>query len=57
MACIAKRRRQYFIDFRDTCGTRQWIATPDGATNKRVKDKLRQKEGAMAKTITPCIFW
>ena len=53
MACIAKKRRQYFIDFCDTCGTRQWIAIPDGAIKKRVKDKLRQKERAMVKTITP----
>jgi hypothetical protein len=57
MACIAKKRRQYFIDFRDTCGTRQWIALPHGAIKKGLKDKLRQKERAMVKTITPGIVW
>ena len=35
MACIAKRRERYVIDFYDTYGKRRWITMPKGELPKK----------------------
>ena len=51
MACIAKRRGRYVIDFYDTFGKRRWITMPQGATKKRSRDKLREIEDQLQRGI------
>ena len=51
MACIAKRRGQYVIDFYDTNGKRRWITMPKGTTKKKTKDKLREIEDQLRRGI------
>jgi hypothetical protein len=41
MACIAKRRGCYVIDFYGTYGKRRWITMHKGTTKKKAKGKLR----------------
>jgi len=51
MACIAKRRGRYVIDFYDTYGKRRWITMPKGTTKKKTKDKLREIEDQLRRGI------
>jgi hypothetical protein len=44
MACIAKRRGRYVIDFYDNQGKRRWKTFPAGTTKAEVRDHLRQME-------------
>ena len=51
MACIAKRRGKYVIDFYDTYGKRRWITMPKGTTKKKAKEKLREIEDQLRRGI------
>ncbi len=51
MACIAKRRERYVIDFYDTYGKRRWITMPKGTTKKKAKEKLREIEDQLRRGI------
>jgi integrase len=51
MACIAKRRGRYVIDFYDTYGKRRWITMPKGTTKKKANDKLRTVEDQLRRDI------
>ena len=51
MACIAKRRGKYIIDFYDTYGKRRWITMPKGATKKKARGKLREIEDQLRRGI------
>ncbi len=44
MACIAKRRGRYVIDFYDNHGKRRWHTMPRGATKKKATEKLGEIE-------------
>ena len=49
MACIAKRRGRYVIDFYDNHGKRRWKTLPEGTTKKKAKDELREIESCLNK--------
>ena len=51
MACIAKRRGRYVIDFYDTYGKRRWITMPKGTTKKKAKEKFREVEDQLRRGI------
>ncbi|MDH3955596.1 MAG: site-specific integrase [Desulfobacteraceae bacterium] len=51
MACIAKRRERYVIDFYDTYGKRRWITMPKGTTKKKAMEKLREIEDQLRRGI------
>ncbi len=51
MACIAKRRERYIIDFYDTYGKRRWITMPKGTTKKKAKEKFREVEDQLRRGI------
>jgi integrase len=51
MACIAKRRGRYVIDFYDNRGKRRWITLPEGSQKKDAKDKLREIEDQVMKGL------
>ena len=51
MACIAKRRSRYVIDFYDTYGKRRWITMPQGTTKKKTTEKLREIEDQLRRGI------
>jgi len=51
MACIAKRRNRYVIDFYDNKGKRRWQTLPKGTTKARGKEILRELEDQLAKGI------
>jgi len=51
MACIAKRRGRYVIDFYDTYGKRRWITMTKGATKKKARGKLRESEDQLRRGI------
>jgi hypothetical protein len=51
MACIAKRRGGYVLDFYDTYGKRRWMTMPKGSTKKAAKEKLREIEDQLARGI------
>lgn len=51
MACIAKRRGRYVIDFYDTKGNRRWKTLPEGTTKKQAREKLREIEDQLLKGI------
>ncbi len=51
MACIAKRRGRYVIDFYDTYGKRRWITMPKGTTKKKATEKLREIEDRLRRGI------
>ena len=48
MACIAKRRGRYIIDFYDTYGKRRWVTMPKGTTKKKAKEKYREVEDQLS---------
>ncbi len=51
MACIAKRRNRYVIDFYDNQGARRWKTLPKGTTKKKAKEAMRELEDQIAKGI------
>jgi hypothetical protein len=51
MACIAKRRGRYVIDFYDTYGKRRWKTLPKGTTKKRAHEALRNIEDQLRRGI------
>ncbi len=51
MACIAKRRGRYVIDFYDHQGKRRWITLPVGSRKKDARDKLREIEDQVGKGV------
>lgn len=51
MACIAKRRNRYVIDFYDNQGKRRWKTLPKGTTKKKAKESMREIEDQIASGI------
>jgi len=51
MACIAKRRGRYVIDFYDNQGKRRWKTLPVGTTKKKAREALRDIEDQLRKGI------
>ena len=51
MACIAKRRGRYVIDFYDNQGKRRWRTMPEGTTKAEAKKILREIEDKIDKGI------
>lgn len=51
MACIAKRRGRYVIDFYDSQGKRQRQTLKKGSTKKKAREKLREIEEQLSKGI------
>ncbi|PQP33140.1 site-specific integrase [Desulfobacteraceae bacterium SEEP-SAG10] len=51
MACIAKRRNRYVIDFYDNQGKRRWKTLPKGTTKKKAKEAMRDIEDQVARGI------
>ena len=51
MACIAKRRNRYVIDFYDNQGKRRWKTLPKGTTKKKAKEAMRDIEDQIARGI------
>ena len=51
MACIAKRRNRYVIDFYDNQGKRRWKTLPEGTTKADAKKELREIEERIDKGI------
>ncbi len=51
MACIAKRRNRYVIDFYDNQGKRRWKTLPKGTTKAKAKESMREIEDQLARGI------
>ena len=51
MACIAKRRGRYIIDFYDNKGARRWVTLPRGSTKKKALDSLREIEDQLRRGV------
>lgn len=51
MACIAKRRGRYVIDFYDNHGKRRWKTLPKGTTEKKAREAMRDIEDQVKKGI------
>ena len=51
MACIAKRRNRYVIDFYDNQGKRRWKTLPKGTTKAKAKEVIREIEDQLARGI------
>jgi integrase len=51
MACIAKRRNRYVIDFYDNQGKRRWKTLPKGTTKVKAKEAMREIEDQLARGI------
>jgi integrase len=51
MACIAKRRDRYIIDFYDNQGKRRWKTLPKGTTKKQAREFLREIENKLDKGV------
>ncbi len=51
MACIAKRRNRYVIDFYDNHGKRRWKTLPKGTTKKKAREAMRDIEDQLARGI------
>jgi len=51
MACIAKRRNRYVIDFYDNQGKRRWKTLPKGITKKKAREAMREIEDQIARGI------
>jgi len=49
MACIAKRRGRYVIDFYDNQGIRRWRPMPPGTTKAKTRELLREIEEQLAR--------
>jgi len=51
MACIAKRRDRWVIDFYDNQGKRRWKTLPKGTTKAKAKEVMREIEDQLARGI------
>lgn len=51
MACIAKRRGKYVVDFYDNKGKRRWKTLPKGTTKSKARRALREIEEKIDKGI------
>jgi len=51
MACIAKRRNRYVIDFYDNHGKRRWKTLPKGTTKKKAREVMRDIEDQLERGI------
>ena len=51
MACIAKRRGRYVIDFYDNQGKRHRQTLKEGITKKKAKEKLREIEDQLVRGL------
>jgi len=51
MACIAKRRNRYVIDFYDNQGKRRWKTLPKGTTKAKAREAMREIEDQLARGI------
>ena len=51
MACIAKRRNRWVIDFYDNQGKRRWKTLPEGTTKTEAKKVLRDIEDKIDKGV------
>jgi integrase len=51
MACIAKRRGRWVIDFYDQQGKRRWETLKEGTTKKKANDRLRAIEEMVSKGV------
>ena len=51
MACIAKRRGRWVIDFYDNQGKRRWKTLPKGITKAKAKESMREIEDQIARGI------
>jgi integrase len=51
MACIAKRRNRYVIDFYDHHGKRRWKTLPKGMTKAKARETMRELEDQIARGI------
>ena len=51
MACIAKRRNRYVIDFYDGQGQRRWKTLPEGTTKAKAKEAMREIEDQLARGV------
>ncbi len=51
MACVAKRRGRYVLDFYDQLGQRQRTSLPEGTTKAQAKEALREIEEAVARGV------
>ena len=51
MACIAKRRNRWVIDFYDNQGKRRWKTLPKGTTKAKAREAMREIEDQVARGI------
>jgi integrase len=51
MACIAKRRNRWVIDFYDNRGKRRWKTLPKGTTKAKAREAIREIEDQIARGI------
>ena len=51
MACIAKRRNRWVIDFYDNQGRRRWKTLPKGTPKKKAREAMREIEDQVARGI------
>jgi integrase len=51
MACIAKRRGRYVIDFYDSQRKRRWKTLPKGTTKLKAREAMREIEDQLARGI------
>jgi hypothetical protein len=51
MACIAKRRGRYVLDYYDNQGKRKRQTLKKGTTKKKAKEKLREIEEQLSKGL------
>jgi len=51
MACIAKRRKRWVIDFYDNQGKKRWKTLPKGTTKAKARETMREIEDQLARGI------
>jgi len=51
MACIAKRRNRWVIDFYDNQGKRRWKTLPKGTTKAKAREAMREIEDQIARGV------
>jgi integrase len=51
MACVAKRRGRWILDFYDQHGERRWVTMPKGTTKDKAKEELRAIEDQVNKKM------
>jgi len=51
MACIAKRRNRWVLDFYDNQGKRRWKTLPEGTTEAKAREAMREIEDQIARGV------